>query len=686
MTAGLLKSRQTKLQLLKLKVKTPSAENKSKYSKFRNIYNHLLRIMKVNYFEEKLEKTQKNPKATWKVLNEAINRNKSKSENIEEVKFNNSTVNDNIQIANSFNTFFSEIAGQIRKNIEPTEIKPESYIPENNPEEFNLGLFGPEYVKNIIASLESKTSLDIFNLNTKVIKAVASNISVPLSHIFKLSFETGLVPSKLKISRTVPIFKSGQPDNLSNYRPISCLPILSKILEKIVTKNLYHFLSSNNLIYKYQFGFQSGNSSVHALLHVINFISDAFNKGEFAIGVFLDFQKAFDLVDHNILLMKLEKLGVRGVALNWFKNYLKDRKQFVMVNGVLSSFSKLINISVLQGSILGPLLFLCFINDFHKSNNLFNIHFADDTSCLVKGNNIVELSNIVNSEIQKIGVWLRSNKLSINSSKTKVIIFHPKGKTVENVNFVFNNNEPGKPEKQELISPLERITNHSKPYPAYKLLGVYLDENLNFNYQTNITLKKISRSLFSLRQAKNILNSKALKSLYYALIHPHFLYCLPVVSCTNAQNIHALTQLQKKCIRIISKSRYNAHTAPLYHSLNILPLPDLISQQNLLFLHSVEHKYAPISFHNIFPKNLNNQTLHEYPLRNSEEYYVPRVRNEYLKKFPAYAIPKTWNEINLDSKTLPTPSIFKSKTKKYFIDKLSNFTCNRLYCFVCSNV
>ena len=218
---------------------------------------------------------------------------------------------------------------------------------------------------------------------------------------------------------------------------LSCLKLLKSLFQQ-----LFEFISSNQILYKYQFGFQPGKSTAHPLLHIVDFISKAFNNDEFVIAVFLDFQKAFDLVDHKILLKKLCNIGVRGIALKWFESYLKDRKQFVMVNGKISKFFKTINISVLQGSILGPLLFLIFINDMHKSNALLNVHFADDTTGLCKGKKLNEMVPFVNQELQKIGVWFRSHKLSINAGKTKVMIFHPRGKNVDqNLNFVFDNND-----------------------------------------------------------------------------------------------------------------------------------------------------------------------------------------------------------------------------------------------------
>ena len=239
-----------------------------------------------------------------------------------------------------------------------------------------------------------------------MLKFVAEEISDPLSYVFNLSIDKGIFPSKLKVSRTVPIFKDGQRDDLGNYRPISCLPVLSKIIEKIVANELHDYLESNDILYKFQFGFQPGKSSIHPLLHITNYIADAFNNDEVVVGIFLDFKKAFDLVDHSILLMKLEKIGIKGSLLNWFKSYLENRRQFVMVNNTLSTNELILNVSVPQGSILGPILFLIYINDFHNSNLLTNFHFADDTSALTKGKNVQDLVPFVNNQIQKLGSGL----------------------------------------------------------------------------------------------------------------------------------------------------------------------------------------------------------------------------------------------------------------------------------------
>ena len=304
MTTGLLNSRRNKLELYKSYLADKSDHNYLTYKRYRNLYNKLLKASKKLYFETEINKNQKDPKAMWKLLNESINRSSSKSCVINEINVNGLNLTDPTEMANEFNIFFSQIAHKIRSTIPETSTSPDSYTTPRNPT-FEFHLCSPEIINEIILSLETKTSLDIDNVNTKVLKKVSNLISSPLAHIFNLSLQQGILPERLKTSRTVPVFKEGLQDKMSNYRPISCLPTMSKIIEKFVAKQLYEFISANGILYDYQFGFQPGKSTVHPLIHIVDYISKAFNNNEYAIAVFLDFQKAFDLVDHKILLKKL---------------------------------------------------------------------------------------------------------------------------------------------------------------------------------------------------------------------------------------------------------------------------------------------------------------------------------------------------------------------------------------------
>ncbi len=318
----------------------------------------------------------------------------------------------------------------------------------------------PEHIKKIIKNLKPKQSQDAQGISTKMIKFIGNEIAAPLSHIFYLSLTTGEFPSKLKLCRVIPIFKAGNTLECDNYRPISLLSSVSKIQEKIVAQKLVNHLLSNDLLYPHQYGFLPKRSAEQNLLQIMNYVAQALDEGNFCITVFLDLKKAFDVCDHEILLKKLLKMSIRGAAYKWFQNYLAGRSQFVDIGGNRSNPLN-IDISVIQGSILGPILFLCYINDFYSATSLFSVLFADDTTGLGKGKNLNDLTVYVNTELQKIGNWFRANKMSINTSKTKFIIFRTRGKRIDpdDCRLMFNNNEIGKPNDPGLIYPITRIHN-----------------------------------------------------------------------------------------------------------------------------------------------------------------------------------------------------------------------------------
>ena len=399
------------------------------------------------------------------------------------------------------------------------------------------------------------------------------------------------------------------------------------------------------LLYEHQYGFQKGKNTEHNLLHVINYVSKALNSGEYCIGIFFDLKKAFDVVSHKILLKKLAHLGVRGTALNWFKSYLSNRKQKTEVNGSLSTENN-IDISVLQGSILGPILFLCFINDLHLATDLFSSLFADDTCCLKSHKNLDELISYVNTEIHKIALWFKSNKLAVNVSKTKFILFRTRGKKVnisENA-IVYNENELNDNDPS-LITPLERIHNNNVDpnKRSYKLLGVHLDEFLSLDHHIKYLCNKLSRSIYCIKRAQNFITLKALKTLYFALINSHLNYCPIVLSITSKQNLNQISKIQKKAIRVVTRQSYNTHTNPLFYENKILPFNLIIKKAQASLMHSIEFNYAPLSYQNIWPKN-NDRNL-AYNLRNPDNYVVPAPNLEFFKRMPLFTLPTLWNNL-----------------------------------------
>jgi sarcosine oxidase/L-pipecolate oxidase len=470
----------------------------------------------------------------------------------------------------------------------------------------------------------------------------------------------------------VPIFKAGNVELCDNYRPIALLSTLSKVLEKMVSVQLINHLELNNILYKHQYGFQRNKSTEHNIIHALNFIGQAMNDNKFCVGVFFDLKKAFDVCSHDILLMKLSKMGVTGTALNWFRSYLSNRTQIVDINGCHSRLKNIL-ISILQGSILGPILFLCFINDLHHVTSLLTLMFADDTFSLESGNDLNTLILNVNLEINKMAIWFRANKLAVNISKTKYMIFRMKGKKIEaNIpNVIYNGNEQNMPIDQSLITPLERYHDghELKEGRAYKLLGIFLDEHLTLDAHTHHIVNKLTKSLYCIKQAKHIVPTKGLKSLYYALIHSHLTYCTSIMSCISVKNLNKIQKIQKKAIRIITNSAYNAHTNPLFIKHKILPFHLLIKQAQLIFMHSVEYNLAPSSFEGVWQKN--NERDQALNLRNANDYIIPYPRTETFKKSTYYSLPLMWNHLSPFLRYQPNKTTFKWALKAHLLEELS---------------
>ena len=253
-------------------------------------------------------------------------------------------------------------------------------------------------------------------------------ISVPLATIFNQSICSGIFPSKLKCAKIIPIFKDEDDTLPENYRPISLLSIYNRIVEKLMYSRVTKFVKDCSILYDQQYGFRSKHSTQHAILDTVNTILQNMDNGKFSCDVFIDLKKAFDTVNHELLLAKLENYGIRGVINSWFRSYLTDRKQTTEVNNVVSEAATTF-CGVPQGSVLGPLVFLLYINDIYKSSSLFSFYlFADDASIILANNNLKELETLINRELGNVNEWLKANKLSLDIKKSNFVIFRPRQK------------------------------------------------------------------------------------------------------------------------------------------------------------------------------------------------------------------------------------------------------------------
>ena len=452
---------------------TKKGQNKEEkhlfYKRYRNKLNHLLRSAERKYYQDMLKEHRSNVKRCWQILKMIINKNKNMS--VTKRFLHNGKIVDGKEIADRFNNFFVNVGSTLAKAIPPVSKSPTEYIKENMMNCFYIRPVTEIEIVNIISDFkDSAAGWD--ELKPSVIRGIKEFIKMPLRHICNLSFNTGVFPWELKVANVVPIFKSGDDMLFSNYRPVSVLPVFSKVIERLMYNRLIGFINDNDLLYEYQFGFQKGKSTYMALVILLDKISEALENGECVVGVFLDFSKAFDTVDHDILLMKMKSYGIIDTAYDWFKSYLCDRVQYVTYNAMQSNRSA-ITCGVPQGSILGPLLFLLYINDLSSVlKSCFSVLVADDTDVFIKGKNLQELCNRLNDELTNIQNWLSCNKLSLNVLKTHYIIFTPRNKIVDSIDIKINN------------TAIERVYNT-------KFLGVHIDSQLSWKKQIDYTCKKI---------------------------------------------------------------------------------------------------------------------------------------------------------------------------------------------------
>ena len=359
---------------------------------------------------------------------------------------------------------------------------------------------------------------------------------------------------------------------------------------------VYKFLTENNIIYPLQFGFQQNRSIDHALIGMTEMIRATLDNKRFGCGVFIDLQKAFDTVNHNILIAKLEHYGVRGNVLKWFKSYLYNRDQYVSINGVNSTPLRVTS-GVPQGSVLGPLLFLIFINDMPNISKKLKFYlFADDTSIYYEFETLNETIKQMNKELKLVKKWQDANKLSLNIDKTNYVIFHSTQiKIPPDVRIKIGN----------------KILNRVK---YVKFLGILMDEHLNWKYHITKLSKKLSRTCGMLFKIRKLLPINILINVYNSLFMSFLQYGIVVWGLTFASYTNCIAKIQKKAIRIISHQSYISHSLPIFQELRLLRISDIIQLKLLTFVYETINNSIPSCFHEFFN---HNSSVHNYNTRQS---------------------------------------------------------------------
>ena len=669
-TQGILKSIHYRDKLYKkLKKEPPNtplfAQNKVNLSTYNKILRQSIRLAKKTYYDKSFTKYKHDIKNTWATINTILQKTKNKRTFPSYFKDDNDTITDKLDIANRFNLFFTNIGKNLADTLNsPNSKNHKNYLGTSTQSRFTFRHIDQKEIENIIKDFTPKTSTGHDNLSINLIKLVNKEIALPLKIIINQMFSTGIFPNKLKIAKIIPIFKKDDDKVFNNYRPISLLPVISKIFEKAMFIQVYDYFQDEKLFYASQYGFRKGHSTEYAALEIVDRIMNDMDKGLVPINIYLDLSKAFDTIDHNILLDKLYHYGIQGTTLNLFKSYLSSRQQYVEYDGVSSDLLK-IETGVPQGSVLGPLLFIIYMNDLAKCSTFFDfIIYADDTTLSGLINLQQQESNVdeIHSELDNVSDWLKVNKLSLNKTKTKMMVFH-------------------KPQRKIIIPEIKIDGTIINCVDDFNLLGVTLDKHLTWKSHINKVSNKIARTIGILNRLKLFLPQSAKCMIYNSLILSHINYGILLWG----YQCDRITKLQKKAVRKVTNSKYNAHTDPLFKSLNLLKVTDIAVLYQLKFYHKYINNELPEYFQKI--NYFINRNVHGYGTRQNKPIYICIAKHEFSKKCIRHNLPKIINDIPEEIKgKVYTHSLqgFSQYIKRYFLHTYKD-SCQEPQCYVCNS-
>lgn len=636
MTPALLKLINKKNSLYMRLRRTPLDESlQQEYVSVRNRLKYEIIGAKKKYLQEYIHNEQSDSKALWAQVKDLCNDRKPEPD-VQFAELLDDEISDSTDVAEKFNNYYTSLGRSYAEKIQsPKKIPPEIPFLSHS---FFISPTDPTEVEKIIAELKSKKAVGFDGLRAETLKRIRREIAQPLSHLVNLYISEGIFPDILKIGIIRPIYKNGDKSRINNYRPITLLSTLAKVVERILKVRMVKFLGKYEILSKNQFGFREGKSTEDALKALIGKIYNCMDEQQPCLGIFIDLSKAFDTVSHDKLLDKLYAYGFRGVAYNLMKSYLSNRKQIVEINGHRSG-ERVVTYGVPQGTVLGPLLFLIYVNSlFELRTRGEMVGFADDVAVFHQGETWENLKHISEVDFSEIMQWLQYNLLTLNVEKTRYL--------------PFTSYTPGLPNFKELnISSTVSIPETA----SIKYLGIVIDRHLKWDEHVKYINRKLRGLLYRFKYVtRYVEDRKNLHILYDGLVSSQISYGILGWGGLYDNQLKKVNILQKRILKIMYQKEIT------YPSHLIYELSKVLDARQIYTLKIVC---------DIYKKKLPMDTLqHHYNTRGENRYGRPRSKKKIGQRYYAHIAPRLMDLIPGELMLIKNYVKFKKSAKQWILN------------------
>ena len=620
------------------------------YKRANNHVNHEIRKAKREFYIKTLEQQRPNPRVLWSHIKSSLA--STTAVQPRQTNIPNQPQPQSKMMADKFNYHFVNIVstfGAMPTTV-PNYAKLRNFISRSKSENANFKLpnMTIEFVLKQLRAMPAAKATGLDGISCKVLKLSAEIIAPHIVNICNTSIETAQFPRSWKKARVVPLYKSGDSNDVTNYRPISVLPVLSKLLERHVYNHFYAYLADYQLLLEEQSGFRQNRSCETLLIKLTDYILNNIDNGNLCGMVLVDLRKAFDLVDHELMLIKLDMYGCQGKELAWFKSYLSERFQSVKYDGVLSDPLP-VTIGVPQGSILGPLLFITFMNDsiLEISDMRFDM-YADDSTLYTAGKCVGDINRSLTTKSKPLYNWIDANRMVLNAEKTECMLLGTRQK-LRSANAAFC---------------VHTDNGTVTSVDTHKLLGLHVDNSLTWSVHVTKLCSKLRSRLYLFNQVKRLMPIRARKLYFSGMVQPVIDYgCVIWGSCGHVLllNVH---KMMKQYARVILnvKDKREVSTVSLFRTLGWLPIDVRIHYFTAVAMFNIMIGQAPIDLVNMFTQT---NSVHDHNTRGGTNIRVKRYNLSIGQRTFAYRGAKVWDNIPEHIKNVTTVECFKTMFLKH---------------------